>query len=98
MPCRALLIDFETVWCGPCKIMDEWVWTADDVVEASRSLIAVKVDGDDHLDLKERFGVEGFPTTILLDPDGEELGRGPGYVNVERMTAFLTGEAPSGSG
>ncbi len=86
---KALLVDFETNWCGPCKIMDEWVYTADDVVEAAGSIVAVKVDGDERLDLKERFKVVGFPTMILLDPKGRELRRASGYVSVAAMTDFL---------
>lgn len=86
---KALFVDFETTWCGPCKIMDEWVYSADAVVDASASLITVKVDGDERLDLKDRFGVSGFPTMILLAPDGEELRRASGYVNVVDMTALL---------
>jgi len=88
---KALFVDFETTWCGPCKIMDEWVYTADDVVNASQSVVAVKVDGDEHPDLKDRFGVLGFPTIILFSSEGEELGRASGYVNVVDMAEFLKG-------
>lgn len=88
---KPLLIDFETTWCGPCKIMDEWVYTADAVVDASKAVVAVKVDGDERLDLKERFGVSGFPTLILIGPEGEDLRRKSGYVNVADMTDFLLG-------
>lgn len=88
---KPLFIDFETTWCGPCKIMDEWVYTADPVVDASHGVIAVKIDGDEHPELKEQFGVSGFPTMIILDPEGEELRRVSGYVNVANMTEFLGG-------
>jgi len=88
---KLLLVDFETTWCGPCKVMDEWVYTADAVVDAAAALVSVKVDGDERLDLKERFGVSGFPTMLLLAPDGAELRRLSGYVNVEDMTGFLLG-------
>jgi len=88
---KALFVDFETTWCGPCKTMDEWVYTADDVVDASQSVVAVKVDGEEHPDLKDRFGVAGFPTMILLSSVGEELRRASGYVNVAAMAEFLKG-------
>jgi thiol-disulfide isomerase/thioredoxin len=88
---RALLVDFETTWCGPCKLMDEWVYTADAVVDAAAGLVAVKVDGDERLDLKERFGVTGFPTVILLSPHGEEMRRASGYVSVAEMEELLGG-------
>ncbi len=86
---KPLFIDFETTWCGPCKIMDEWVYTADQVVDAAVPVVSVKVDGDERLDLKERFGITGFPTLILLDAEGRELRRASGYVNVSDMTEFL---------
>ena len=59
------------------------------VVPRSLTLVAVKVDGDERLDLKDRFGVEGFPTMVLLGSDGAELRRESGYVNVANMTRFL---------
>jgi len=86
---KRLFIDFETTWCGPCKTMDEWVYTADAVVDAAAEGIAVKVDGDDHPDLVDRFAVTGYPTMILVAPDGTVMRQASGYQNVEAMTAFL---------
>ena len=89
-----LLVDFETTWCGPCKQMDAWVYTARKVVDAAkrRGVIAVKVDGDERRDLKKRFEVEAFPTMILFDSAGNELARYVGYMGVAAMAAFLAGE------
>jgi thiol-disulfide isomerase/thioredoxin len=88
---KTMLVDFETTWCGPCKQMDRWVYTAKKVVDAAtaKSIVAVKVDGDERKDLKQRFKVEGFPTMILLAADGTEIGRQVGYLGVDAMAAFL---------
>jgi len=88
---KRLLVDFETTWCGPCKQMDLVIYTAAKVVDAAKAgnVIAVKVDGDEHRDLKKRFAVEAFPTMILLDANGYELGRFVGYTGVDAMAAFL---------
>ncbi len=88
---KPLFLDFETTWCGPCKTMDEWVYTAEEVVSAARAVVAVKIDGDEQRELAKRFAVSGYPTMILLTPTGEELRRTSGYVNVADMRAFLQG-------
>jgi len=97
---RPLFIDFETTWCGPCKSMDAHVYPARAVVEAAHSsgLVAVKVDGDEHRGLVERFRVEAYPTMVLLAPDGQEIRREVGYQSVEEMSAFLSmGDGAPGS-
>jgi len=86
---KNLFIDFEAVWCGPCKIMDKLVYTADEVVAAAKNTISVKVDGDDYPDLAKRFGVTAYPTLILLGPDEEIIERKVGYQSVRSMLNFL---------
>lgn len=87
---KPLMIDFETTWCGPCKLMDQWVYNADLVVEKSVNILAVKVDGDENRDLVKRFGVNAYPTIILIGGDGKELRRLVGYQSVKQMVAFLS--------
>ena len=87
---KVLFVDFETEWCGPCHVMDEWVYTADSVVDAASSFVSVKVDGDEHPELKERFMVEGYPTMLVVDADGTVMRRAAGYMSVDEMTEFLT--------
>ena len=86
---KNLFVKFEADWCGPCKMMDELVYTADEVAEASRQVVCVKIDGDRSPALVKRFDVKGYPTMILLSPDGKELKRVSGYVGVRQMKQFL---------
>ncbi len=86
---KPLFVDFETTWCGPCKTMDQWVYTAKSVVEAANGVVSVKVDGDEHRDLVKRFAVGAYPTLILLDANGKELKRAVGYRSVAEMTKFF---------
>ena len=87
---KDLFIDFETEWCGPCHVMDEWVYTADVVVAASSPYVSVKVDGDEHPELTERFLVEGYPTVLVVGPDGTVKRRTAGYQSVAEMVEFLS--------
>lgn len=86
---KLLFLDFETTWCGPCKIMDKLVYTADDVVNATENIVAVKVDGDDHPELAKRFEVSAYPTLILLSYDEQVIDKKVGYQGVKATVQFL---------
>jgi thiol:disulfide interchange protein len=82
-------IKFETTWCGPCQMMTTNVFTAKDVVDASRDVVCVKVDGDQRRDLVERYAVKAYPTGLILAADGTEAARFVGYQKVIEMAGFL---------
>ena len=82
-------IKFETTWCGPCKTMTQYVFTAKDVVDASAGIVCVKVDGDERRDLVDRYAVKAYPTGILISHDGSESARFVGYQKVIEMADFL---------
>lgn len=86
---KPVFVKFETDWCGPCAIMSKLVFTAKDVAAAADGVVCVKVDGDKRKDLVEKYKVTGYPTGILLDPDGKEVGRYSGYQGVKAMADKL---------
>jgi thiol-disulfide isomerase/thioredoxin len=86
LPC---FIKFETSWCGPCKTMTQFVFTAQDVTDAAAGIVCVMIDGDERKDLVERFNIKGYPTGLMIAADGTETARFVGYQNVKQMAAFL---------
>ena len=86
---KLLFIDFETTWCGPCKTMDLYVYTADLTVEAFKNILAVKIDGDEHRELVKKYEVKAYPTLIILSPNGKIIGKKVGYLSVRDIVAFI---------
>ncbi len=87
---KKVFVDFETTWCGPCKSMDEWIWTDADVAALlNAGYVGVKLDGDIEKDLVKRFTVSGYPTMLVLDASGKVLKKVEGYQSSAEMIAIL---------
>lgn len=85
---KLVLLDFTgSDWCGWCiKLQNEVFAKPEFQKYAEQKLVLVEVDfprgkpisqalKDQNEQLAQRFGVKGFPTLVVLDPDGRELGR-----------------------
>src|SRR5262249_27711247 len=90
----ACFLKFETDWCGPCKLMSSFVFTAKAVADAADGLTCIVIDGDVRKDLTEKHAVNAYPTGILLDANGREIARYVGYQSVKETTAFLKKRKP----
>src|SRR5579864_8196691 len=78
---RFIVVDGSAEWCHWCHVMEASTYHDPDVREllASR-FVAVKVDIDEDPDFEERYHEWGWPATVLLSPDGSEIGKYKGYI------------------
>lgn len=79
---RPVFLYWGAAWCPPCNQVKATVFSRPDFVEKSRRFVPVYLDGDlpAAQKLGARFRVSGYPTMVLLRPDGSELTRLPGGV------------------
>jgi len=89
---RPILVDFQgSDWCGWCIKLHDEVFDTDEFRKyAAENLVLVSIDfprskpQSDELKQRNRklagkYGVRGFPTVVMLDSAGKEIGR-TGYV------------------
>ena len=90
---KRVFIDFETTWCGPCKTMDEWIWTDAEVAAAlTAGYVGVKLDGDIEKAHVKRFEVSGYPTMVIVDPAsgaGTVIKKVSGYQSSAQLLSLL---------
>ena len=89
---KLVLLDFTgSDWCGWCIKIDKEVFSKQDFKTfAKDNLVPVTLDfphgkklpkhtADQNGKLQKQFGVQGFPTLVLLNAEGKELHRWGGY-------------------
>ncbi|MCX6966399.1 MAG: thioredoxin family protein [Verrucomicrobia bacterium] len=85
---RPVLIDFTgSDWCGWCMKLDKEVFSLEDFKSyAAQKLVLLKIDFPrrralapaetmQNQKLANQYKVEGFPTVIVLNPDGTKAGQ-----------------------
>lgn len=107
---KPLLIDFTgSDWCPPCMRLRKEVFSKPEFADyAAKSLVLLEVDFPKRKtlppaqqaandELARQFGVEGFPTVILMSPSGKIIGQlgsvsggAPAFIaDLERLRAPL---------
>lgn len=100
-------------WCGWCKKLEQEVYSQKQfVAKAEKNFVLTiivcpqkqqilsKLAREQNKPLAQAYGVRGFPTGIVCDSDGTEIGRVGGYVNggpdayLKRMQDLVKGRRP----
>lgn len=86
---RPVFVDFSTTWCVWCRRLEADVFSTADFQEGTRNWVKLSLDAEkegEGVEWAKRFHVSGYPTTVLLNPDGSEIDRMSGYAP---MPTFL---------
>ena len=96
---KPILVDVFAEWCGPCHEMDKVVFSRADVAKALADVVPMRIDAETDAGkaLVARYHVVGYPTVLLIGPDGQEIDRILGFVDGDAFIRTV-GEYREGKG
>jgi len=88
---KLLLLDFQAIWCGACKIMERTTFADQGVKKVLKNYVFLKVDADSDATATNHFNVRGLPTLVVIDGSGHEKYRHIGPIAAEELEMVLSG-------
>src|SRR5882672_8765127 len=87
---RYILLHMAAVWCHWCHVMESTTYRDPAIRQRiAEKFIAVRVDQDYDPALSYRYENWGWPATIMLDKDGNEIFKRRGYIPPELFSKLL---------
>ena len=87
-----LFVDVYATWCGPCKMMDQQVYTDPAVAEMmNERFVNVRLDGECAYGMQyvAEQRLEGYPTMYVFSDDGERIGQVVGFTPAGELVSTL---------
>lgn len=88
---KYLFVELFATWCGPCRVMERMMAT-DEVGEfMNPRFVSVRYDVDKATGalLAQANGVRSIPTCLIIDSEGEVVGRLVGSSSPEKFIASM---------
>jgi len=89
---KPVLAVWSAAWCPYCEALKKTVFTRADVQEQFRHFVPIYLDGDlpEAHRLGQKFKVPGYPTVIIFRPDGIEIARVSGGMDLNQYAIVLS--------
>jgi thioredoxin-related protein len=87
---KEILVFFFSKYCSYCTKMERDVLKSNEISKIlQRDIVYLGVDVEKNSDTAIKFGIRGYPTTVLLNDKGELLARIVGYIKKDDFKVIL---------
>ncbi len=81
---KPMMLVFCATWCGPCKkLTGQTMANPQMAAYINQHFVPIHLDADRDARIAEILRVESLPTTIILSPNADLIGRFSGYSDVK---------------
>lgn len=90
---KPVMIDFITDWCRWCDTLDAKTYSDQRVAEfVNARIVPIKIDAEkgEGIDIAKKYGVNAYPTIVVIKANGDEIDRILGYVPAEPFLNTIT--------
>jgi len=85
---KPIFLDISASWCGPCKMLKARTFPNEEVGKFyNANFINVAVDGEkgEGIELARKYRIQGYPSLIYIDSNGELIAQTSGYRNPKQL-------------
>ena len=85
---KYLFVDIYTAWCGPCRYMATKIFPQQEVGDYfNETFVNAKFDAEkgEGISVARKYGIRSYPTFLILNEKGEEVGRIVGGADADRF-------------
>ncbi len=87
---KIILLNLEANWCHWCHVMYDSTYSNTEVLAyINQHFITVKADQDANPELSNRYKNWGWPATVFINSDGDDVVKRAGYINPRAFLRLL---------
>ncbi|TGM35248.1 thioredoxin fold domain-containing protein [Leptospira biflexa] len=80
---KFIIVDVFADWCTYCMVLEKEIFPDPEVSRILDQFVRVRLDGEEFPNLRKKYNVEGYPTILFLDGEGNFVTKITGLATKE---------------
>ncbi|TGK47851.1 DUF255 domain-containing protein [Leptospira kanakyensis] len=80
---KFIIVDVYADWCTYCLVLEKEIFPDPELSRVLDNFVRVRLDGEEFPNLRKKYNIEGYPTILFLDGDGNYVTKISGLATKE---------------